>query len=111
MISAADSPPLPWPTGATFRQRVCAFLKVSPLVTLAIYTVLSLVIKENYPFSHYPMYSKPSAADLHIQFLADGEGKPLPVAWHTGVTGSKVAKLQANRMKKHNNEKRIYSMP
>lgn len=72
---------------------------------LLVYLVLTQLFRDNYPFSHYPMYSKPSSADLHIQFLADGAGNPLPVAWHTGVTGSKVAKLHANRMKKLNNEK------
>jgi hypothetical protein len=72
---------------------------------LLVYLVLTQLIRDNYPFSHYPMYSKPSAGDLHIQFLADGDGKPLPVSWHTGVTGSKVGKLLANRMKQHKTEK------
>ncbi len=72
---------------------------------LLVYLALTQAFRENYPFSHYPMYSKPNSEALCIQFLADGDGKPLPVAWHTGVTPSKVAKLHANRMKKFHDDK------
>ena len=72
---------------------------------LLVYVALTQVFRENYPFSHYPMYSRPNSESVQIQFLADGDNKPLPVAWHTGVTSSKVAKLHANRMKKHHDEK------
>ena len=65
-------------------------LAVFPLL---VYLVLTQLIRENYPFSHYPMYSRPNSKALGIQFLADGDGKPLPVVWHTGVSPSKVAKL------------------
>ena len=71
---------------------------------LLVYLALTQAFRENYPFSHYPMYSKPNSDSLSIQFLADGDGKPLRVAWHTGVTPSKVAKLHANRMKKHRDD-------
>lgn len=71
-----------------------------PLFPLLVYLGLTQILRENYPFSHYPMYSRPNSGSLRMQFLADGEGKPLPVAWHTGITPSKVAKLHANRMRK-----------
>lgn len=71
---------------------------------LLIYVLLTQVFRENYPFSHYPMYSKPNSEELHLQFLADADGKPLPVVWHTGITPSKVAKLHANRLKKYHDE-------
>lgn len=76
----------------------------SAVFPLLVYVALTQVFRENYPFSHYPMYSKPNSESLCMQFLADGDGKPLPVAWHTGVTPSKVAKLHANRMRNHRDE-------
>lgn len=76
-----------------------------PVFPLLVYLVLTQVIRENYPFSHYPMYSRPGPGPLDIQFLADGENHPLPVVWHTGVTASKVAKLHGNRLKKLHDQK------
>ena len=70
------------------------WLAVLPLL---LYLVLTQVIRDNYPFSHYPMYSKPTSRPLKFQFLADGAGNPLPVGWHTGVTPSQVGKLHGNR--------------
>jgi hypothetical protein len=71
---------------------------------LLVYLVLSQALRENYPFSHYPMYSQPSSRPLKFQYLADGSGKPLPVSWHTGVTPSQVGKLHGTRNKKHDDD-------
>lgn len=72
---------------------------------LLVYLVLTQVLRENYPFSHYPMYSKPNSESLDIQYLADGEGKPLPVVWFTGITPSKLSKLMGDRLKTRKNNK------
>lgn len=91
----ADSPahaPLPWPPDASLKQKIWSFVKISPLTTLAIYTILSLVIKENYPFSNYPMYSNPSPERPYYT-IADGDGKPLPIQTKTGITCPKIGKI------------------
>jgi hypothetical protein len=95
-MNAPPSPPLPWPSEATLWQRVLCFLKVTPLVALAIFTALSLVIKENYPFSNYPMYSNPSP-ERNYFMITDGEGKPIPVATLTGITCPKIGKIFRKR--------------
>ena len=79
-----------------FRLKQFTGHAVFPLV---VYVMLTQVLRENYPFSHYPMYSKPNSESLDIQFITDGDGKPIPVVWHTGITPSKVSKLMGNRLK------------
>ena len=74
------------------------------VVPLLLYLLLAQVIRENYPFSHYPMYARPTSRPLSFQFLADGSGTPLPVSWHTGVTPSQVGKLHGNRKKQHDDD-------
>ena len=70
-----------------------------PLLPLMAYLVLTQVIRENFPFSQYPMYSRPTSRPLKFQFLADGSGNPLPVGWHTGMTPSQVGKMHGERKK------------
>lgn len=62
------------------------------------YIAVSMVLKENYPFSHFPMYSDPSSKPLSYSYIADGTGKdgalgePLPLLYHTGLSPSKIDK-------------------
>jgi hypothetical protein len=75
------------------------------LVALAAFCVASLLIKENYPFSNYPMYSDPDSY-AHVYFLADAEEKPLPMYDLTFVTSPNLGKIlrrrQQDRAKKLN---------
>lgn len=90
--TATAPPPLPWPADATFWQRVVLFLKISPITTLALYTIFSLILKENYPFSNYPMYSNPSPERPYYT-VADGNGQALPIQTKTGITCPKIGKI------------------
>jgi hypothetical protein len=74
-----------------------ARLRRHAVFPLLVYLVLTQVLRESYPFSHYPMYSKPTSKPLKFQFLADGDGNPLPVGWHTGITPSQVGKTYGDR--------------
>ncbi len=56
----------------------------------------SLKVKENFPFSNYPMYGDPDPVSEYYH-LADGEGKPLPVRTLTGVTCPQVGKILRKR--------------
>jgi hypothetical protein len=63
------------------------------LTALAVYCLISLVLKENYPFTHYPMYSNPSA-ERSYYVLADAVSHaPLPVAELTNITCPKIGKI------------------
>lgn len=73
-------------------RKAWAFLKRSPIGALLIYTALSLLLKENYPFSNYPMYSNPSAERPYYT-VADGNGQPIPVQKLTGITCPKIGKI------------------
>ncbi len=88
----ADSPPLPWPEGAPFQQRLLTFIKISPITALLIFTIISLIAKENFPFSNYPMYSNPSA-ERSFYMVSGVDGKPMPVATLTGITCPKIGKM------------------
>lgn len=77
---------------ASILSKIWEFLKISPLSTLLIYCLLSVMIRENYPFSNFPMYSNPSPERMYYA-LADGDGKVLPIATLTGITSPKIGKI------------------
>lgn len=79
-----DAPPL-WP-------RIVSFFKTSPITTLLIYCVLSVIIRENFPFSNFPMYSNPSPERFYYT-ISEADGKGLPVATLTGITSPKIGKI------------------
>jgi hypothetical protein len=70
----------------------------TPLTALAIFVVTCLIIKENFPFSHFPMYARPSAERGYF-VVTDGEGNPIPVGTLTGVTASQVGKAYRKKSK------------
>jgi hypothetical protein len=64
----------------------------TPLTTLAIFVVGPLILKETYPFSHFPMFSSPTAPRAYYM-VTDSAGQPLPIAKLTGVTPPKIGKM------------------
>ena len=64
----------------------------TPLTTLAIFVAVSLVLRENYPFSHFPMYSSPKAPRAYY-LVTNSEEQPLPISTLTGVTPPKIGKI------------------
>jgi hypothetical protein len=74
------------------------------VVPLLVYLVLAQALRENYPFSHYPMYANPTSRPLTFQFVTDGEGNPVKVGSLTGVTPSQVGKTYGERKKEHPSE-------
>ncbi|MET0252681.1 MAG: hypothetical protein ABW214_01460 [Terrimicrobiaceae bacterium] len=75
----------------------------TPLTTLAIFVTLSLIAKENYPFSNFPMYASPGAERAYF-VIADGGGNPIPIGTLSGVTSSQVGKTYRNKSRKHGAE-------
>jgi hypothetical protein len=64
----------------------------TPLTTLVIFVAGSLFLKETYPFSHFPMFSSPTAPRAYYM-VTDSAGQPLPIAKLTGVTPPKIGKM------------------
>ena len=75
----------------------------TPLTTLAIFVTLSLIAKENYPFSNFPMYASPGAEKAYF-VITDGGGNPIPIGTLTGVTSSQVGKTYRTKSRKHGAE-------
>jgi hypothetical protein len=63
----------------------------TPLTALALFVTLSLIAKENYPFSHFPMYATPGAERSYF-VVTDDSGNPIPVGTLTGLTSSQLGK-------------------
>ena len=66
------------------------------LIILFVFCAGSLLVKENYPFSNYPMYSDPDPF-AQVYFLADHEGKPLPLYEMAFVTSPNLGKILRKR--------------
>lgn len=63
-----------------------------PAMPLFVFCLVSMVTGEFYPFSPFSMYSNPSPVPLRFCYVADGEGEPLPILWHTGVSPASLTK-------------------
>ncbi len=86
-----QAPPSTSSAPATGTWRTLVRHPVFPLIALLL---LTQIVRDDYPISHYPMYSQPVAADGNIRFhyVGDAGGKPLPTTLHAGVTPSQVGK-------------------
>lgn len=69
-----------------------------PIFPLLCLIPLTQIVRDEYPVSHYPMYSQPTSRELRFQYVAGADGRPLPVTTHTGITPSQVGK-QYSRFK------------
>lgn len=86
-----DSPtPLSSPSPSAKRR---LWIWRTPLTFLAVYCLISVLLRENYPISHYPMYAKPSADRAYYIVGDAATGKPLPVATVSSITCPKVGKI------------------
>lgn len=59
---------------------------------IAGFCAFSLAVKENYPFSHYPMYGDPNPERYYF-WLATPDGKPLPIRDLTGKSSAQLGKI------------------
>jgi hypothetical protein len=70
----------------------------TPLTALILFVIVCLIAKENFPFSNFPMYSRPGAERGYF-LITDGAGQPIPVGTLTGVTASQVGKAYRKKSK------------
>lgn len=65
---------------------------VPAILPLLILTAACLLIREQYPFSDFPMYSRFGRSTYYV-YLAQGDGRPLP-SYHTiGVSTATLKKV------------------
>ncbi|HET9523522.1 MAG TPA: hypothetical protein VFO90_04780 [Terrimicrobiaceae bacterium] len=68
---------MPVQLGARLVKRGLAWLRAWPWFVGSI--VLGFLIKENFPFSHWPMYSNFAPSSAYV-YVVNGEGAPLAIA-------------------------------
>lgn len=77
---------------STLIQRI---FRQTPLKVCLLFVALCLILKENFPFSHFPMYQSFSDYSF-IVYVADKNGAPIPVQTVTGIKTSKIKKIFKN---------------
>ena len=66
---------------------------------------ICLVVQEQYPFSHFPMYSSFGDRTYYI-YLADGAGQPLPTRPTAGMTTPTLQKVFDGELRRQRRELR-----
>ena len=64
---------------------------LAPLAAFFGIVIGCLALEEEYPFSHFPMYSKFPPHSYYV-YIADGEGEPLPLQSMTHIVTSRLKK-------------------
>ena len=62
-----------------------------PIKVCVALVIANMAIRDNYPFSHFPMYASFSDHTFYV-YVADGEGNPIPLQDITGTRTSKLKK-------------------
>jgi len=78
---------------------VTLYLSNLPVKALIILTILNLLFRENFPFSHYPMYSKFSYDTRYI-YITDENDNPIPIKNVFGIKSDFLKKIYINEAKK-----------
>lgn len=66
--------------------------RLACLTPLFLTLILCLLLKENYPFSHFPMYSRFSDRTYYV-YVTDRAGDPIPVQSITYIRTSRIKKV------------------
>lgn len=70
-----------------------------PFLGVVALAVLLQIAKENYPFSHYPMYSR-LTDNVEYYYLTNAKGEPIPQGIYFGSSTSKTKKMLNTRLGK-----------
>jgi hypothetical protein len=74
-------------------------LRRHALFPILLYLPLSQAVRDDYPISHFPMYSNPTSKPLKIHSLTDAAGNLIPIIPNSGVTPSHMSKMFGGYMK------------
>ncbi len=81
------------------RETLARYWRMIPLKTALLVAVVCFAVRENFPFSHFPMYSSFSDYSYFIYF-ADAKGEPVPILDLTGHKTSGLKKIYDDQLKK-----------
>ncbi len=81
-------------------------LRRHAIFPVLVFIVASEIIRENYPFSHFPMYARPSSGTLTYCYVTDGDRNPVPLMWHTGITPARTSKMLGFRVQEVEEDER-----
>lgn len=86
------------------------FVRKVPFKVLILLVALSLVLRELYPFSHYPLYTNFDGKTWYV-YLTDQDDKPLPTVKVARVRTSRVKKVYDSRLRKLQGKKKGKRQP
>ena len=95
--------PVSVPVQGTFSERLRKSL--TNCIPLIVLTVLLLTLKENYPFSHFPMYSSFSKNTYYV-YVEDKNGDPVPIGRLSSLSTYSLRKIYNRRLKELQKEYR-----
>ncbi len=78
--------------GAIYLGLLVLIYLIPALTILWLFTLLNLLIRESFPFSHFPMYSKFSDFTYYV-FIADEFGEPIPLKENFGIRTTFLKKI------------------
>jgi len=84
---------------------VRALIQRFPFKVLVLLVALSLVLREFYPFSHYPLYTTFDGKTWYV-YLTDQDDKPLPAVAVTRTRASRIKKIYNSRLRKLQTKKK-----
>jgi hypothetical protein len=86
-------------------QRAWRFLLGTRLKPLLVLAAVCLTVREQYPFSHFPMYSSFSKSTYYV-YLTDGAGQPVATLPTVGMSTPTLKKVFDSELR---NERRLRS--
>jgi len=81
----------------------CAYWR-HPFCLFIPFVLFNAKVKENFPFTDYPMYSRPGPGPVTYYYLTDSQDNPLPVQRHCGITSPRMKRMFDSRVKSHRND-------
>lgn len=80
------------------RKKMLSFLQSKPLKTCVLVIALSLILKENYPFSNFPMYSSFSDHTFFV-YIADANDQPIAIEVLTAIRTGRLKKVYDSQLR------------
>ncbi len=79
--------------------RVLDFLRRIPGRPLLLITAVCLLLREEFPFSHFPMYSSFGRSTYYV-YLTNGADQPLPTVTTLGVSTPTLKKIYESEVRR-----------
>lgn len=76
------------------RTKISGFVRLCqhPIFPLLLLLPITQIVREQFPISHYPMFSRPLQADVSFLFVSGSDGIPIPIKIETGITVAQMRK-------------------